>query len=119
MSEQYEFKSSRAIPSATPVSQVLSELIALKGLARVQGDQRLKQAWEQVAGEKIASQTSILGIKNRIVQIGVDNSALLNELNSFHKLSLLQKLQKEYGKQNVRDMRFRLKSKTNQDSRQG
>lgn len=119
MSEQYEFKSSRAIPSATPVSQVLSELIAMKGLARVQGDQRLKQAWEQAAGKKIAGQTSILGIKNRIVQIGVDNSALLNELNSFHKLSLLQKLQQEYGKQNVRDMRFRLKSKTKQDSRQG
>lgn len=118
MSEKYEFKSSRAVPSAVPVSKVLSELIALKGLARVQGDQRLKQTWESIAGSKIAGQTSPLGIKNRIVQIGVDNSALLNELNSFHKGALLQKLQKEYGKQNVRDLRFRLKSKTNQDFKQ-
>ncbi|MCA9014547.1 MAG: DUF721 domain-containing protein [Planctomycetaceae bacterium] len=112
MSQKYEFKTSRAIPSAVPVSQVLSELIALKGLGRVQGDRRLTEAWKQAAGEKIASQTTVQGIKNRVVQIGVENSALLNELNSFHKGSLLQKLQTEYGKQDVRDIRFRLKSKT-------
>lgn len=111
MSKQYEFKSSRAVPSAIPLSNALSELIALKGLARVRGDQRLLEAWEQAAGEKIASQTTVQGIKNRIVMVGVENSALLNELNSFHKSSLLQKLQKEYGKQDVRDIRFRLKSK--------
>ncbi len=111
MSKQYEFKSSRAVPSAIPLSNALSELIALKGLARVRGDQRLLEAWKQAAGEKIASQTTVQGIKNRIVMVGVENSALLNELNSFHKSSLLQKLQKEYGKQDVRDIRFRLKSK--------
>jgi predicted nucleic acid-binding Zn ribbon protein len=112
MSQKYEFKTSRAIPSAVPISQALSELIALKGLGRVQGDRRLIEAWKQAAGEKIAGLTTVQGIKNRIVQIGVENSALLNELNSFHKGSLLQKLQKEYGKQDVRDIRFRLKSKT-------
>ncbi|MFH1302920.1 MAG: DUF721 domain-containing protein [Planctomycetota bacterium] len=113
MRQQYDFKSTRAVPSAVPISQALSELIALKGLGRVRGDQRLKEAWEQAAGEKIAAQTTVQGIKNRIVQVGVENSALLNELNSFHKGSLLQKLQNEYGKQDVRDLRFRLKSKRN------
>lgn len=113
MSKQYEFKSSRAVPSAAPISQALTELIALKGLVRVRGDQRLKEAWDEAAGEKIASQTTAQAIKNRIVMVGVENSALLNELNSFHKSSLLQKLQKEYGKQDVRDIRFRLKSKVN------
>lgn len=112
MSKQYEFKSTRTVPAAVPLSKALSELIALKGLGRIQGDQRLKDAWEQAAGEKIAGQTSVTGIKNRIVQVGVVNSALLNELNSFHKGSLLQKLQAEYGKQDVRDIKFRLKSKT-------
>lgn len=112
MSQDYEFKTSRAIPAATPISQALKELIALKGLGRVQGDRRLLEAWKQAAGEKIAGQTVVQGIKNRVVQIGVENSALLNELNSFHKGSLLQKLQQEYGKQDVRDIRFRLKSKT-------
>jgi len=111
MSKQYEFKSSRAVPAVAPISQALSELIALKGLARVRGDQRLIEAWEQAAGEKIASQTAVQGIKNRIVMVGVENSALLNELNSFHKGSLLKNMQKEYGKQDVRDIRFRLKSK--------
>ncbi|HAW29706.1 MAG TPA: hypothetical protein DCY03_16555, partial [Planctomycetaceae bacterium] len=53
-------------------------------------------------GEKIAGQTTVMGIKNRVVQVGVENSALLNELNSFHKKSLLTKLQQEYGKQDVR-----------------
>ena len=111
MSKQYEFKSSRAVPSVAPISQALSELIALKGLVRVRGNQRLKDAWDQAAGEKIASLTAVQGIKNRIVMVGVENSALLNELNSFHKSSLLQKMQTEYGKQDVRDIRFRLKSK--------
>ena len=113
MSQKYEFKQSRAVPSPVPVAQVLSELIALKGLSRVQGDQRLTNAWKQAAGEKIAGLTTVMGIKNRIVQVGVENSALLNELNSFHKKSLLTKLQQEYGKQDVRDIRFRLKSKSN------
>ncbi len=116
MSQQYEFKSTHAIPNAVPISKALSELIALKGLGRIQGDQRLKDAWKQAAGDKIAGQTVVLGIKNRVVQIGVENSALLNELNSFHKASLLQKLQTEYGKQDVRDLRFRLKSKAKNNS---
>ena len=93
-----------------PLSHALAELVALRGLARVGGNAQLELAWSEVAGEKLAVQTKVLGIKNGVLQIGVSNAPLLAELTSFHKSFLLQALQEQYTGVRVRDLRFRLKS---------
>ena len=91
------------------VSHALAELIALKGLARVEAHAQLQSVWAKVVGKRIASETRVLGIRRGVLQIGVSNSPLLSELSSFHKLSLLKTLQRDHPDLNVEDVRFRLK----------
>jgi predicted nucleic acid-binding Zn ribbon protein len=92
------------------LSAVLSELIARRGLARVQGNAQIAAAWNRAAGERIASCTRVLGLNRSVLEIGVANAALMNELVSFHAATLLDKLRAEYSEQSIRDLRFRLKT---------
>jgi predicted nucleic acid-binding Zn ribbon protein len=100
----------------TPLSAVISELIARKGLARVQGNAQLVGVWKTVAGDRISSRTKVLGLKRGVLEVAVDNSALMNELASFHKTALLHKLQKEYSEHRITDIRFKLRTDMNLQS---
>ena len=90
------------------LSQAISELIALRGLARSRGDAQLAEIWKQVAGDKLAEQTRVLGIKRGVLQVAVANAPLLSELSSFHKFSLLETLQSRHAGLKLRDLKFHL-----------
>ena len=45
-----------------PLSAALSELIAIRGFARVRSDNELETAWKQIAGPDIAAQTRTMAI---------------------------------------------------------
>lgn len=91
------------------LSKALAELIALRGLARVRGDEQLKSIWKEIAGERIGSHTRVLNVRRGVLEIAVNNAALLNELVAFHKLSLLSALKRQHGELKIRDLKFRLK----------
>jgi predicted nucleic acid-binding Zn ribbon protein len=93
-----------------PLGEVLSRLIALRGYGRVQGQRQLADVWREAAGEKIAAKTKVMGIKNGVLQVGVSNAALLSELASFHRHSLLEALQASSGELAIRDVKFRLRA---------
>lgn len=99
------------------LSAALSELIARRGLARVQGNAQLVAAWNRAAGDRIASRTKVLGLNRSVLEIGVANAALMSELVSFHAATLLEKLRAEYTEESVRDLRFRLKTDLTQTTR--
>ncbi len=92
------------------IGKVLSELIALKGLARVHGVEQLQQAWRTVAGEEIGRQSRVLELSRGVLQIGVGNSAVLSELAGFHKQQLLQSLQERFADLKIRDIKFKRKT---------
>ncbi|MFV0443814.1 MAG: DUF721 domain-containing protein [Planctomycetaceae bacterium] len=98
---------SRRDPHA--LGDVLSQLFAQRGYGRVRGDRQLHDIWKAVAGETIARQTRVAGVKNGVLQVGVGNSALLSELASFHKFSLLERLQADQPQLKVRDIKFKLR----------
>lgn len=91
------------------LGDVLSQLFALRGYGRVRGDRQLHDIWREVAGEMIARQTRVSGVKNGVLQVGVANSALLSELASFHKFSLLERLQADHPQLRLRDIKFKLR----------
>ncbi len=93
-----------------PGSAVISEYIARRGLARTGGYAQLSQVWNQVAGDRIADRTQVIGLQRGVLEIGVVSSALLNELVSFRKIELLQKIQAEFRSEGIDDLRFRLRS---------
>ena len=101
-----------AAPGGDPqhLSHVLSQLINLRGLARVRGDAQLAEVWKAVAGPEIAAATRVLGIQRGALQIGVSNSSLLSELVSFHRFGFLEALQRDHAHLKIREIKFKLKS---------
>lgn len=95
-----------------PLGDVLSRLMTLRGYGRIQGDRQLRELWRRVAGEEIAERTKVIGLRNGVLQIGVSSAPLLSELTSFHRHSLLQALRDEAGDSGVRDLKFRLRSRS-------
>ncbi|MBX3442538.1 MAG: DUF721 domain-containing protein [Planctomyces sp.] len=85
---------------------VLSRLFAARGYGRVQADAQLQTLWRDVAGERIAKSTRVMGLKNGVLTIGVDSSPLLSELSSFHRENLLEGLKSRRG-ESIRDLKFK------------
>jgi predicted nucleic acid-binding Zn ribbon protein len=91
------------------LGNAISELFALRGYARVQGNAQLLAYWKSVAGEVLASQTKVMGLKRGALQIGVASAPLLSELAAFRKTMLLKKLQEEATELKIRDIKFILR----------
>lgn len=98
--------------SAEPhrLSQALSELIAFRGYARVQGDAQLQSAWAGVAGATIARETRAVAIKRGVLHISVASAPLLSELAGFYRVTFLEKLREHHADLRIRDVKFRLDS---------
>lgn len=94
----------------THVSRALSELIALRGFARVQGDAQLQAAWDQAAGAEIAPHTRVGELNRGTLQVMVANPALLAELNGFHKATILQALRQLRPEYKFKQLKFKLQT---------
>ncbi|MEX0702574.1 MAG: DUF721 domain-containing protein [Planctomycetales bacterium] len=90
------------------LGKALSELVALRGLARPRGEAQLADAWRRIAGPRISSATKALGVRRGVLHVAVSNSPLLSELASFHKSSLLAAFQRDHADLKIRDLKFRL-----------
>ncbi len=95
-----------------PLSELLSQVVALRGLARFQGDAQLQEIWANVAGEKFAASTRVIAIKRNVLQIAVRNAPLLSELVAFHQHMFKQTLREKYPHLKIRDLKFVLQSGT-------
>jgi predicted nucleic acid-binding Zn ribbon protein len=93
------------------LGDVLSHLFTLRGYTRTQTGRQLAEIWASLAGETIAARTRVQGIKATVLQIGVHNSAMLQELEGFHKWSLLEQFQQQHADLGITDIRFRLSSR--------
>ena len=97
-------------PGPLHVSKALSELIALRGFARVQGDAQLQADWDRAAGAEVAPHTRVAGISRGTLQVMVANPALLAELNGFHKATILLALQQTRPEYKVKQLKFKLQT---------
>jgi len=88
------------------LSQAVTDLIALRGWARVRGNAQLAEAWTRIAGSSVASGTKVVGIRRGVLQVAVGNSPLLTELAAFHKSTLLAALAREHPELRIRDLKF-------------
>ena len=88
----------------------LTELIALRGYARVRGDAQLQSAWAETAGLAIARQTRAVAIRRGVLHVSVDHAPLLSELAGFYRQTLLEKLREKHADLKIRDLKFKLDS---------
>jgi predicted nucleic acid-binding Zn ribbon protein len=98
--------------SAEPqhVAKVISEVITLRGLARVYGRQELQQAWQAVAGEEIGRRSRVMELTRGVLQVSIGSSAMFQELAGFHKQSLLENLKNNFAHLKIREIKFKLKT---------
>jgi len=91
----------------TPIADVLAELMARKGLGRVQSTRVCEAAWREAAGELLAGHTRLGPLRRGVLDVIVGNSTLLQEL-VFRKGDLLASLRERLPDEGIRDLRFRL-----------
>jgi hypothetical protein len=92
-----------------PLAKALSELVALRGLARVRAGAQLALVWQDVAGPAFAGRTRVLGIRRGVLHVGVAHAPLLGELASFHKTDFVERLKQQHADLRIRDIRFFLR----------
>lgn len=95
------------------LSEAISQLISLRGLARRRGQEQLESVWSAVAGPRLGERTRVQSFNRGVLNVSVTNAATLSELVSFHRDSLLRRLQDEHPELKIRDLKFRLKGKLN------
>ncbi len=62
-------------------------------------------SWEEIVGKMIAQKTSKLYIRDRVLHVNVNSAPLKNELR-YHKLVLIEKVNKFAQKEIIKDINF-------------
>jgi hypothetical protein len=95
-------------PGMQSIGDILSELFARRGYARMRSQDHLEQAWREAVGEPGANYTRVGWLRRGVLDIYVANSVLLQELAGFQQEKLLSKLQQTLRSDEIRAIRFRL-----------
>ncbi len=87
--------------------EILSRLFTARGWGRRQGRLRLEQAWADAAGEELAKNSRVAGMRRGVLEVEVANAVLMQELAHYHKRRLLEQLRGRLPELTITDLRFR------------
>ena len=87
------------------IGNILSELMARRGFARIQSTEVLETAWRQAAGPLAAQYTRVGAIRRGVLEVIVANSTLVQELG-YQKSGILAELQQLLPDQGIKCLRF-------------
>jgi len=100
--------SGERIRGPKPLTDILGDLFAARGLARVQATGELQTAWVAAVGEPGCRHTKVEGLRRGILSVTVAHPTLLAELSSFQKPTLLAALRRLMAGTPIHDIRFRV-----------
>lgn len=89
------------------IGEVLSELMARQGYARVRAAEACEAAWREAAGPLTARYTRVGTIRGGTLEVIAANSTILQEL-VFQRPALLETLARKLPGHAIRDLRFRM-----------
>jgi predicted nucleic acid-binding Zn ribbon protein len=92
---------------AKKIGDVVSQLLARRGYARVQAAAAFDDAWRSAAGERFAAQSRCGHVRRGVLEVFAANSAVVQEL-TFMKTSLLQKLASLAPDRKIKDLKFKV-----------
>lgn len=90
------------------MGDILGELFAARGLARLQARSELETAWEAAVGGPTARQCRLGEVRRGVLNVTVAHPALLEELAAFRKPALLTALRQDAPSMVIHDIRFRV-----------
>ena len=91
-----------------PLADVLGELFAARGYARLHASGELEAAWDAALGEGYRGRTRLGDVRRGVLTVTVDHPALLEELSAYRKGELLQALRATVRGSNITALRFRI-----------
>ncbi len=96
------------LTTAQSIGKIIPTVLKQTGLSKKKGKTmaRLEKDWVEIMGNRWSTKTYPLGIKQNILQIGVQAAVLLYELAHFHKTQILKRLKAKYPEKNFRDINF-------------
>ena len=95
------------MPGPERIADILAQLMARRGFARVQGAEAYQSAWNEAAGPLGAQYGRVGQLKRSTLEVVVTNSALIQEFG-FQKAAILGTLNRLLPDHNIKDLRFRL-----------
>lgn len=95
------------LPPPKTVQDVLGQLLARRGYARVQSASSCDAAWREAVGVKLAADSRPGVVKRGVLEVLVRDSVTLQELG-FVKVKAVRALARLVPEQQIRDVRFRV-----------
>ena len=89
------------------LGDILGRLFTARGWGRRQGRLHLEKVWAEAAGPDVAAHTRPGNLRRGVLEVIVDNAALLQELAHYHKRRLLEQLRGRLSGTPLTDLRFR------------
>lgn len=104
MPDRYFFNKNRMIKLGQALKGVLPK-------GRGKGSIRnnvVRDAWRQVVGEEVCDNTEITELKNGVLYVNVESSALIHHLTNFEKSAIITKINTIMGAKSIGDIRFKV-----------
>ena len=99
---------SNAIRGPQSLSDILGELIVVRGYSRAWARKVLENAWNTAVGEPQCYQTQIGEVHHGVLNVTVAHSTLLEELVAFRKSKLVASLRTGALGTAIHDIQFRV-----------
>ncbi len=87
------------------LGDVLESFLSRSGLKRRIQEQKILDLWERVVGKAVAERTEPIRVQNRVLQVKVDSSVWMQQLQ-FMKGLIIQKFQQQLRGNFLQDLRF-------------
>ena len=88
------------------LGQLLKEAFPKKSLID-KNRQKVMRVWSEIVGNEIYKSARITGIKNGIMYVGVESSAMIHHLTNFEKYAIIHKINNVMGMKYIEDIRFK------------
>ena len=89
------------------LGQLLKEAFPKKSLID-KNCQKVMSIWSKVVSDAVYKSTRIAGIKNGIMTVNVESSAMIHYLTNFEKYAIIQKINTIIGMKYIEDIRFKV-----------
>lgn len=90
----------------TALGRLLDQVVRRRGIAEKSGQQELNTMWADIAGERIGQRSHVRRLHSGVLEIGVRNGAVLEELSSYLKHDLLQTIQSRHPEFSIQSLKF-------------
>ncbi len=88
------------------LSHLLQNLVRKKGFAEQSSGEKLEQIWKTTAGQRVAERSFVRRLKSGVLEIGVTNGAILEELNCYLRHELLPAIQQQHPEPPIDSLKF-------------